>query len=49
MTGETAFPEFLEALKKIAEEMSAIRANLQRLNETLEEANRLEANHPSRT
>jgi hypothetical protein len=39
MTSETAFPEFLAVLKGIYEEMRAIRANLQSINESLDEMN----------
>lgn len=48
MNGETSFPEFLDVLKRIAEELTALRAISNRIAEALEEANRLEGNHPSR-
>ena len=35
VTGEVNFPEATEALKTVAEESRAIRANLQQINENL--------------
>lgn len=41
MTGETAFPEFLETLKTIAEEMRALRVNLHGIAMELQTTNEL--------
>lgn len=46
--GETAFPTFLRVLEELVMEVQLVRQSLNRIEGALEEANRLEGNHPSR-